>query len=94
MPSASTVGIGSGWHDGRPGGFDGRLEVGKHPLQDRVRIHRLARSGLGADAREHQQIIDELLHPGRAIDGVVDELVRVGVEFALVAPARAVAYSC
>ena len=37
-----------------------------------------------ADAREVQQVIDQLLHVRHAVDDVMDELVGIGIEFPLV----------
>ncbi len=54
------------------------------PVAARAGVDRFARLGLRADARQGEQVVDELLHPVGPVHGVSDELVRVGIELALV----------
>ena len=63
-----------------------RRQIAHHLVDDAVRC-RLASSSqrARADARVGQQVVDQLLHASRAVDGEADELVGVCVELALVA---------
>ena len=53
-------------------------------IDNRLHAGRAERLAAGADARVVQQVGDQLLHPRDAVDDVVEELVGVGVELALV----------
>jgi len=65
---------------------DGReLRVPATAVADRLRVHGFERIAVPLDARVREQVVDHLAHPVRALDGEVDELLGVVVEFAAVA---------
>src|SRR2546421_2586470 len=70
--------------DGRARLIDRELEVRERAVEHRVHISRREPRAAGANPRERQQILDQALHPERAVERVADELVRVGVELPLV----------
>src|SRR5947207_11340852 len=71
--------------DRRPALEDRAFVRAQHAFEDRVGIDRHALDLDAADARVPQQVVDQELHPLRAVDGGVDELVRGLVELASVA---------
>ena len=82
--SPSTRGSGS-WVTSAPASLDGRLQLAKRLGEDLLEVHLLETGRLPPDAGEHQQVVDELLHPLGAVDRELDVLLTALVELALVA---------
>ena len=64
--------------------LDHHLEVVERTLQDLFAVGRPQGLGLRPDPGIGQELADEPLHPGRAIDGTSDELIGIGIEPALI----------
>ena len=70
--------------DGRASLLDRELEVRQRAVEHGVHFSRSERGTPRADPGERQQVLDQPLHPNRAVERVSDEFVGVGVEFPLV----------
>src|SRR2546427_62363 len=64
---------------------DGNAQIRPHGAQHSVDVYRLHRLSPGADARELQEVVDESLHPNRAVHREVDERASLVVELFTVA---------
>ena len=64
---------------------DRDAQIRPHGAQDAVDVYRLHRLPPGADARELQEVVDESLHPNRAVHSEVDERAPLIVELVAVA---------
>src|SRR6267143_633317 len=66
--------------------FDGNTQIRAHRAQDPVDIYRLHRLSLSTHARELEEVVDESLHPHRAVHGEADKLAPLVVDLVAVAP--------
>jgi hypothetical protein len=64
---------------------DSEPEAGDGTLEHRVGVGRGERRSPRADSRHRQEILDQALHPDRAVHGERDELVGIAIELPPVA---------